>query len=75
MYKVSEELFFKMLTSNKRIEIHNYCEDDIVYFWESFNPSIDDVEYSYLVSPKTEKEYREYVEKIKKERPLLLELL
>ena len=74
MIKACEKLFLQMLISGKKVETHVYCEHDTVYFWESYNATTDEVEFSYLVSPKTAVTYEEYVKKLQKECPLLVEL-
>jgi hypothetical protein len=75
MYRVSEEMFFKMLLSGRSVEIHIYCEDNIVYIWESCDKLTDEMEYSYLMSPATARDYEDFKKKIQKELPLLVELV
>jgi hypothetical protein len=75
MFRVTPELFMNLLLSGKKVEIHIYCEDNIVYSWESYNSEHDEVEFSYLVSPQTAKQYDDFIENLKNNCPLLLELV
>lgn len=75
MYRANEKMFFKMLLSGRSIEIYIYCEDNMVYMWESYDKLTDEMEYSYLMSPATAKDYAEFRKKIEKELPLLIELV
>lgn len=64
-----------MLLSGRSIEIHIYCEDNVVYMWESYDKLTDEMEYSYLMSPATAHNYENFKKTIEKELPLLLELV
>jgi len=71
MFKATEENFLTMLFSRKEVVSEVHCMDNIVYIWGDFKSGC----YTYLVSPNTSYEYSKFVENIKKERPLLLELV
>lgn len=75
MYKASEKIFFKMLMSGRVVETHVYCEDGMVYCWESYNPVDDKLELYYLVSPVTRQKYEDFMEDVRKRFPLLMELV
>jgi len=74
MVRACPKIFFKMLISGDNVETHIYCENDIVYYWNSYNAQTDDFDFCYLVSPKTAKDYENYLKKLEKECPLLMEL-
>lgn len=71
MFKATEENFLTMLFSRREVVSEVFCMDNIIYVWGDFQS--DSV--VYLVSPKTRDIYVNFVENIKKERPLLLELV
>jgi hypothetical protein len=71
MFRPTEENFLQMFFSNKEVVSEVHCMDDIVYIWGDFESE----EVVYLVSPSTRAKYIDFIENIKKERPLLLELL
>lgn len=71
MLKVTENLFFKIYFSNTRIVSEVYCLSDIAYLWHI--PQEDT--FVYIVSPKTERDYHSFLEKIEKKYPLLAELV
>jgi hypothetical protein len=75
MYRANEKMFFKMLLSGRNIEIHIYCEDNMVYMWESYDKLTDKMEYSYLMSPATAQVYEDFKKQVQKELPLLIELV
>lgn len=75
MFKATEETFIKMLTSGKVVEVYVYCEPNIVYFWKGINKETGIIEECYLVCPEIASKYKKFVEALKKECPLLLELV
>jgi hypothetical protein len=74
MIRLNEQTFLRIYFSGLRVEITPYVPDDIAYLWNNsaFDGQEDD--YVYLVSPKTRFDYMNFIENMKKEAPLLLEL-
>jgi hypothetical protein len=71
MFRPTEENFLKMFFSQKEVVSEMHCLDEVVYMWGDYKTN----EYVYLVSPSTISKYSKFLEKIKNERPLLLELI
>lgn len=65
-----EKKFLEVYFSEKPIESAIYMLDDLIFTWSN-NPF--ELDY-WLMSPKTLYEYHEFLEKLEKERPLLVEL-
>lgn len=75
MFRANEKTFLKILFSEKDVEVHVYCEDDIVYYWKGLNGGDGNSIACYIMSPKTGIKYNKFVEDIKNSCPLLLELI
>lgn len=71
MFKATEKMFLNVLFSGIVVEIHIYCEDDIIYYWTDSSSST----ISYLMSPRTGVRYNEFKDNLKKTHPLLMELV
>ena len=71
MFKATEKMFLNVLFSGIIVEIHIYCEDDIIYYWTDNSSSTT----SYLMSPRTGVRYNEFKDNLRKTHPLLMELL
>lgn len=71
MFRPNEENFLQMLFSQKEVLSEPYCVDGVIYIWRDYR--ID--KYVYLMSPSTSAQYNAFLEKVKEERPLLLELV
>lgn len=70
MMRATESLFLKIYFSNKKIEVTPYLMEDMIYVWYDS----EEVDLRYLMSPKTLSEYQDFIEKLEKETPLLIEL-
>ncbi len=70
MMRVTEKLLLKIYFSNKKIEVTPYLMESMIYVWYDSQ----EVDLRYLMSVKTFSEYQDFVEKLEKETPLLVEL-
>jgi hypothetical protein len=70
MMRATENLFLKIYFSNKKIEVTPYLMESMVYDW--FDSA--EVDLRYLMNPKTLSEYQDFIDKLEKETPLLVEL-
>lgn len=70
MMRASKNLFLKIYFSNKEIEVTPYLMENMVYVW--FDSQ--EVEFRYLMHPKTFSEYEIFIDNLEKETPLLAEL-
>lgn len=75
MFKATEKTFIKMLTSGTVVEVYVYCEPNFVYFWKGIDKKTGISENCYLICPKTADKYNEFIETLKRECPLLMELV
>lgn len=75
MFKATPELFLHMFYTQKKVCVEKYCTDETVFVWEEWDDMLGDVEISYLMSPKTAAKYTRFIKKLKKECPLLAELV
>jgi len=74
MVKFTKDTFLTIYFSGLKVETTPYISCDIAYLWN--NSVFDGGEdiYVYLVSPETKSNYLKFIENMKKETPLLLEL-
>lgn len=70
MMEASKNLFIKIYFSNKAIQLTPYTVKNRVCVW--FDR--DEEEILYLMSPETYNDYKQFVENLEKETPLLAEL-
>ena len=70
MMRVTEKLLLKIYFSNKKIEVTPYLMESMIYVWYDSQ----EVDLRYLMNVKTFSEYQDFVEKLEKETPLLVEL-
>lgn len=70
MMRATESLFLKVYFSNKKIEVTPYLMESMIYVWYDS----EEVDLRYLMNTKTLGEYQDFVKKLEKETPLLIEL-
>ena len=74
MIKFDKNIFLTIYFSGRRVEVTPLVPCDVAYLWNNsvFDGTEDD--YVYLISPETKHNYLKFIENMKKEAPLLLEL-
>jgi hypothetical protein len=74
MIKVNEQMFLTLYFSGFKVEATPYVPCHLAYLWTDEVFDGGENGYVYLVSPETKHNYLKFIENMKKETPLLLEL-
>lgn len=74
MLKLTVENMRHIYLSGREVRQETYIPNDIAYLWDGSGFYEKDEWYIYLVSPKSFRDYRNFVDKLEKECPLLAEL-
>jgi hypothetical protein len=74
MIKINEQTFLTLYFSGYSVEATPYMCCNLAYLWTDEVFDGGEKGYVYLVSPETKQNYLKFIENMKKETPLLLEL-
>lgn len=75
MFEANEESYLKVYISGNPVHIAPYCIEETIFIWENPKENSDIMEDVYVMGPRTKAKYNEFVKKLEKECPLLVELV